>query len=69
MRFAHGHPGVLVKSIGLALPIGAVRRAASDVRAFADRRVRGRASYRRSPATITVEFVPVGTDKGRAVRR
>jgi len=71
MRFAHGHPGVLVedKGVGLALHWRGAPHAASDVRAFADRHVRGRASYRLQPGDHVVEFVPVGTDKGRAVRR
>lgn len=71
MRFAHGHPGVLVedKGVGLALHWRGAPHAASDVRAFADRHVRGRTSYRLQPGDHVVEFVPVGTDKGRAVRR
>ncbi len=71
MRFAHGHPGVLVedKGVGLALHWRGAPNAAADVRAFADRHLRGRSSHRLQPGDHVVEFVPVGSDKGRAVRR
>lgn len=71
MRFAHGHPGVLVEDKGpsMALHWRAAPHAAEQVRAFADRHIRGNAGYRLQPGDHVVEFVPVGSDKGRAVRR
>lgn len=70
-RFAHGIPGVLVEDKGpaLALHWRSAPEAGEDVRAFADRHIRGHAHYRLQPGDHVVEFVPVGTDKGRAVRR
>ncbi|MEG2981851.1 MAG: trehalose-phosphatase, partial [Stenotrophomonas sp.] len=48
MRFAHGHPGVLVEDKGrsLALHWRGAPHAAGDVRAFAERHIRGNAGYR-----------------------
>jgi trehalose 6-phosphate phosphatase len=71
MRFAHGHPGVLVEDKGpsMALHWRGAPHAANEVRAFADRHIRGNAGYRLQPGDHVVEFVPVGSDKGRAVRR
>lgn len=71
MRFAHGHPGVLVEDKGpsMALHWRGAPHAANEVRAFAERHVRGNARYRLQPGDHVVEFVPVGSDKGRAVRR
>ncbi len=71
MRFAHGHPGVLVEDKGpsMALHWRGAPHAGEQVRAFADRHVRGHAGYRLQPGDHVVEFVPVGSDKGRAVRR
>ncbi|KAF1014529.1 MAG: Trehalose-6-phosphate phosphatase [Stenotrophomonas maltophilia] len=71
MRFAHGHPGVLVEDKGpsLALHWRGAPHAANEVRAFADRHIRGHSNYRLQPGDHVVEFVPVGSDKGRAVRR
>lgn len=71
MRFAHGHPGVLVEDKGpsMALHWRGAPHAGEQVRAFADRHVRGHAGYRLQPGDHVVEFVPVGSDKGRAVQR
>ncbi|WP_411851915.1 trehalose-phosphatase [Stenotrophomonas sp. LGBM10] len=71
MRFAHGKPGVLVEDKGqsLALHWRAAPHAAQDVRAFAERHIRGHAGYRLQPGDHVVEFVPEGSDKGRALRR
>lgn len=71
MRFAHGHPGVLVEDKGasLALHWRTAPHAGEDVRAFAERHIRGHTRYRLQPGDHVVEFVPVDTDKGRAVRR
>jgi len=70
-RFAHGHPGVLVEDKGasLALHWRAAPQAADQVRSFAQRHIRGNARYRLQPGDHVVEFVPIGSDKGRAVRR
>lgn len=70
MRFAHGHPGVLVEDKGrsLALHWRAVPHAADEVRAFADRHIRGHVGYRLQPGDHVVEFVPEGSDKGRALQ-
>lgn len=71
MRFAHGYPGVLVEDKGasLALHWRAAPHAAEEVRAFAERHIRGHGRYRLQPGDHVVEFVPVDSDKGRAVRR
>jgi trehalose 6-phosphate phosphatase len=71
MRFAHGKPGVLVEDKGqsLALHWRGAPHAAPDVRAFAERHIRGHAGYRLQPGDHVVEFVPEGSDKGRALRR
>ena len=71
-RFAHGHPGVLVEDKGpsLALHWRAAPAHAEHVRAFAERHIRGgQAHYRLQPGDHVLEFVPVNTDKGRAVRQ
>lgn len=69
-RFAANHPGVLVEDKGasLALHWRTAPEAAAEVRAFADRHVRGNCSYRLQPGDHVIEFVPVGSDKGRALR-
>jgi len=71
MRFAHGHPGVLVEDKGrsLALHWRAAPHAAQDVRAFAEQHVGGHPGYRLQPGDHVVEFVPEGSDKGRAVHQ
>lgn len=71
MQFAHGNPGVLVEDKGpsLALHWRAAPEAAARVRAFADLHLRGNAGYRLQPGDHVVEFVPVGSDKGRAVQQ
>jgi len=71
LRFAHGHPGVLVEDKGrsLALHWRGAPHAASDVRAFAERHIRGNAAYRLQPGDHVVEFVPEGSDKGRALQQ
>lgn len=71
MRFAHGYPGVRVEDKGrsLALHWRGAPHAASDVRAFAERHIRGHAGYRLQPGDHVVEFVPEGSDKGHAIRQ
>lgn len=71
MRFAHGHPGVLVEDKGrsLALHWRAAPHAGPEVQAFAERHIRGHGGYRLQPGDHVVEFVPEGSDKGRAVRQ
>lgn len=71
MRFAHGHPGVLVEDKGrsLALHWRAAPHAGADVQQFAERHIRGHSGYRLQPGDHVVEFVPVGSDKGRAIRQ
>jgi trehalose 6-phosphate phosphatase len=60
MRFAHGHPGVLVedKGVGLALHWRGAPHAASDVRAFADRHVRAAPATACNPATMWSSSCP-----------
>ena len=71
MRFAHGVPGVLVEDKGrsLALHWRGAPHAARDVQTFAERHIRGNAHYRLQPGDHVVEFVPQGSDKGRAIRQ
>lgn len=71
MRFAHGFPGVLIEDKGrsLALHWRGAPNAATDVRAFAERHIRGHSGYRLQPGDHVVEFVPLGSDKGRAIRQ
>ncbi|MEK0265081.1 trehalose-phosphatase [Stenotrophomonas rhizophila] len=71
MRFAHGTPGVLVEDKGrsLALHWRGAPHAANDVRAFAERHIRGHAGYRLQPGDHVIEFLPEGSDKGRAMRQ
>lgn len=71
MRFAHGHPGVLVEDKGrsLALHWRGAPHAAQQVRAFAEQQMGGRPGYRLQPGDHVVEFVPEGSDKGRAVHQ
>lgn len=71
MRFAHGYPGVLVEDKGysLALHWRGAPHAAREVQAFAERHIRGHAGYRLQPGDHVIEFVPEGTDKGRAIRQ
>lgn len=71
MRFAHGHPGVLIEDKGrsLALHWRGAPHAAHEVQAFAARQLRDNAGYRLQPGDHVVEFVPEGSDKGRALRQ
>jgi trehalose 6-phosphate phosphatase len=71
MRFAHGHPGVRVEDKGrsLALHWRGAPHAAQDVRAFAERHIGGNAGYRLQPGDHVMEFIPEGSDKGRAIRQ
>ena len=71
MRFAHGHPGVLVEDKGrsLALHWRGAPHAANEVRAFAERHIGGHSGYRLQPGDHVVEFIPEGSDKGRAIRQ
>lgn len=71
MRFAHGYPGVLVEDKGrsLALHWRGAPHAANDVRAFAERHIRGHGGYRLQPGDHVIEFLPEGSDKGRAMRQ
>jgi len=70
-HLAHALPGVLVEDKGasLALHWRAAPEAGEQVRAFASRHIRGHTRYRLQPGDHVVEFVPVGSDKGSAVRR
>jgi len=71
MRFAHGCPGVRVEDKGrsLALHWRGAPHAASDVRAFAEHHIGDHGGYRLQPGDHVVEFVPEGSDKGRAVHQ
>lgn len=71
LRFAQNHPGVLVEDKGasLALHWRTAPDAGEEVKSFAQRHIRGHARYRLQPGDHVVEFVPVGSDKGRAVHR
>ena len=71
MRFAHGNPGVLVEDKGrsLALHWRGAPHAEHEVRAFAQRHIGGHSGYRLQPGDHVVEFVPEGSDKGRALHQ
>jgi trehalose 6-phosphate phosphatase len=71
MKFAHGHPGVLVEDKGrsLALHWRGAPHAAQDVRAFAEQHADARSGYRLQAGDHVVEFVPEGSDKGRALHQ
>lgn len=68
-QLAHAHPGVLVedKRIGLALHWRAAPAAGAQVLAFANAQIAALPGYRLQPGDHVVEFVPEGSDKGRAV--
>ena len=71
MRFAHGHPGVLIEDKGrsLALHWRAAPLAEPHVRAFAEQQLGNHPGYRLQPGDHVVEFVPEGSDKGRALHQ
>ncbi len=71
MRWAHGHPGVLVEDKGrsLALHWRGAPHAAQEVQAFAAQHIDAAAGYRLQPGNHVVEFVPEGSDKGRAIHQ
>ncbi len=70
-HLAAAHPGVLVEDKGssLALHWRAAPHAAEVVTGFARERIDGLPGYRLQPGDHVVEFVPEGSDKGRAVER
>src|SRR5690606_27788362 len=65
------HPGVQVedKGVSLALHWRAVPQAAEAVTGFARRQLDAMPGFRLQPGDHVVEFVPEGSDKGRAVER
>ncbi|HYG04828.1 MAG TPA: trehalose-phosphatase [Stenotrophomonas sp.] len=72
-RAAHmalAHPGVLVedKGVSMALHWRSAPEAADAVLAFAQTQIGELAGYRLQPGDHVVEFVPLGSDKGVAVR-
>lgn len=69
-RLAHAHPGVLVedKRSGLALHWRNAPAAAEAVMAFAQAQLPGLPGFRLQPGNEVIEFVPLGSDKGQAVR-
>lgn len=68
-RLAHAHPGVLVedKRSGLALHWRNAPEAAPAVAAFAQAHLPALPGFRLQPGNAVIEFVPRGSDKGRAV--
>ncbi len=70
-HLAHAHPGVLVedKGIGVALHWRAAPQAGEAVLQFARQHINGAPGYRLQPGDHVVEFVPEGSDKGRAVEQ
>ncbi len=69
-RLAHAHPGVLVedKHSGLALHWRNAPGAAEAVTAFAQAQLHALPGFRLQPGNEVIEFVPLGSDKGRAVQ-
>ncbi|WP_374013169.1 trehalose-phosphatase [Pseudoxanthomonas koreensis] len=70
-QLALDHPGVQVedKGVSMALHWRAVPQAAEAVTGFARQHLEGMPGYRLQPGDHVVEFVPEGSDKGRAVER
>jgi trehalose 6-phosphate phosphatase len=70
-QLAHAHPGVLVedKGVSLALHWRAAPAAGSKVLDFANGQIEALPGYRLQPGDHVVEFVPEGSDKGRAVEQ
>jgi len=70
-HLAATHPGVLVedKGVSLALHWRAAPHAGEAVSGFARERIATLPGYRLQPGDHVVEFVPEGSDKGRAVER
>ena len=70
-HLAAAHPGVLVedKGVSLALHWRAAPHAAEAVSGFARQRIGALPGYRLQPGDHVVEFVPEGSDKGRALER
>ena len=70
-HLAVAHPGVLVedKGVSLALHWRAAPQAGESVAAFARERIAAMAGYRLQPGDHVIEFVPEGSDKGRALER
>lgn len=70
-QLTRDHPGVQVedKGVSLALHWRAVPQAADAVHDFARRHLAALPGYRLQPGDHVVEFVPEGSDKGRAVER
>lgn len=68
-RLAHEHPGLLVedKRSGLALHWRNAPGAGDAVAAFAEAQLSALPGYRLQPGNQVIEFVPRGSDKGRAV--
>ncbi|AKC86106.1 trehalose-phosphatase [Pseudoxanthomonas suwonensis] len=70
-HLAAAHPGVLVedKGVSIALHWRGAPHAAGAVSGFASERIAGLPGYRLQPGDHVVEFVPEGSDKGRALER
>ena len=69
MQLAHAHPGVLIedKGISLALHWRSAPAAAESVQAFALSELPRLPGYRLQAGDHGIEFVPAGSDKGRAL--
>ncbi|HBK45515.1 MAG TPA: trehalose-phosphatase, partial [Xanthomonadaceae bacterium] len=70
-HLAQAHPGVMVedKGVSLALHWRSAPAAGSTVMQFAEDQLGALRGYRLQPGDHVVEFVPEGSDKGRAVEQ